>query len=143
MGGVVVVVVVPRTGHPGLEGGHVRNATTLVVVVGDPVLVVVGPVALVERVRVWSVVDAVVVVIGVERVAVHVAVVVVRQGGRVVLVREAVGVGPAAGVLQGVRPHVVVVVGVGVVTGAVVVVVVHLRGVVWEHVLDVAMQVVH
>ena len=51
--------------------------------------------------------------------------------------------GAAAGVLQGVRPHVVVVVGVGVVAGAVVVVVVHLRGVIWEHVLDVAMQVVH
>ena len=91
---------------------------------------------------VWTVVDAIVVVINIEGVAVHVAIVVVRQRGCVVLVGEPVGLRAAAGVLQHVCPHVVVVVRVGIVASSVVVVVVLLRWVVWEDVLGVPVSVV-
>ena len=61
-----------------------RDAVALVVVVGDVVVVIVGPVALVEWVWVVHVVHEVAVVIEVEGVALHVDVIVV--GGRCAVV---------------------------------------------------------
>ena len=54
----------------------------------------------------------------------------------------AVGLGATAGVLEFVRPHVIVIVGIGVVACSVVVVVILLGWVVWEDVLGVAVEVV-
>ena len=85
--------------------------------------------------RVWAVVDPVVVIIDVEGVAVHVGIVVIGQGACIVLVGVPVGLEAAASVLEHIGPHVVIIVGIGVVARAVVVVVVLLRWVVWEDVL--------